>query len=155
MFHQRVVTALQLRPAPRSARVLRFPLKKRVVAAGGLLAAAAAFFVVLQVGQLSSPVPPPEPGNTVSEAPANTVRYEFTFKAPKAEEVCLAGNFNHWKVCETPLQRVGEDLWSVSVELPKGRHEYMFVVDGQWVPDPSAPGYVQDGFGNRNAVVQL
>ena len=41
------------------------------------------------------------------------------------------------------------------MELPKGRYEYMFVIDGAWVTDPNAIGHVDDGFGNRNAVLVI
>jgi anti-sigma factor RsiW len=86
---------------------------------------------------------------------SNTVRYEFRFEAGSAAEVCLAGDFNRWKVCDARLSRVGEDVWSVSLELPPGRYEYMFVVDGRWVTDPNAMGYHDDGFGNQNAILVL
>ena len=86
---------------------------------------------------------------------SNTVRYEFRFEAGSAAEVCLAGDFNRWKVCDARLSRVGEDVWSVSLELPPGRYEYMFVVDGQWVTDPHAMGFHDDGFGNQNAILVL
>lgn len=87
--------------------------------------------------------------------PDDTVRYTFRLQAPGASEVCLAGDFNRWKVCETRLARVEEDVWTVAVELPRGRHEYMFVIDGRWVTDPSATLHSDDGFGNRNAVILL
>jgi hypothetical protein len=34
-----------------------------------------------------------------------------------------------------------------------GRHEYLFVVDGQWLPDPKAKESVQNPFGGRNSVL--
>jgi hypothetical protein len=83
----------------------------------------------------------------------NTVRYTFRIEAGEAREVCLAGDFNRWRVCEAPLERVGEDVWSVSLDLPPGRYEYMFVVDGKWMTDPHAANHVDDGFGNRNALL--
>jgi hypothetical protein len=82
-----------------------------------------------------------------------TVRYEFTVRAARAQTVCLAGDFNDWKVCEAPLTRIGEDTWSITVDLPRGRHEYMFVIDDQWIPDPHAVGYSDDGFGSRNSLI--
>jgi 1,4-alpha-glucan branching enzyme len=83
------------------------------------------------------------------------VRYVFTLQTGNAHEVCLAGDFNRWKVCDTPLEKVAEDTWTVSIELPPGRHEYMFVIDGRWVTDPNAPAHADDGFGHRNAVVVI
>lgn len=90
-----------------------------------------------------------------SDFARNTIRYEFEFHAPDAEEVCLAGDFNQWKVCDAKLERVGENLWSIALELPRGQHEYMFVVDGQWKTDPGASLHRDDGFGNKNAVLSL
>jgi hypothetical protein len=94
-------------------------------------------------------------GNLAAAPTADQVRYVFTVKAEHAEQVCLAGDFNYWKVCDARMARVGEDLWSIAVELPRGRHEYMFVIDGRWVTDPNAMGYSQDGFGNKNAVLVI
>jgi len=90
-----------------------------------------------------------------TEVGSNTVRYVFTVKADRAREICLAGDFNQWKVCDAPLARLGGDLWSITIDLPRGRHEYMFVVDGRWVTDPDAMGYSDDGFGNRNALLVI
>ncbi|MFC1572325.1 glycogen-binding domain-containing protein [Candidatus Eisenbacteria bacterium] len=39
--------------------------------------------------------------------------------------------------------------------MRQGRHEYMFVVDGEWMTDNNAAFYVDDGFGNQNAVLHL
>jgi hypothetical protein len=97
-----------------------------------------------------TPAPAPETAGTPAE---NRVRYVFTVSAEDARSVCLAGDFNQWRVCEAPLERVEGDTWSIAVELPPGRHEYMFVIDGKWITDPRAMGYVKDGFGNTNAVV--
>lgn len=84
---------------------------------------------------------------------SDTVPYRFTVKAAAAGRVCLAGDFNDWKVCEAPMRRVGEDTWSITINIPRGRHEYMFVIDNKWVPDPHAMGYADDGFGSRNSVL--
>jgi len=48
--------------------------------------------------------------------------------------------------------RPGEG-WSVA--LPPGDHEYMFVVDGRFVPDPEAAERRPDGFGNENTILRL
>jgi hypothetical protein len=79
----------------------------------------------------------------------------FRFEAANAEEVCLVGDFNGWQICETPLERVDENVWEAKIPLSEGRHEYMFVVDGVWRTDPTASFHIDDGFGNRNAVVYI
>jgi len=76
--------------------------------------------------------------------------------APDAKQVSLAGTFNQWDAQVTPLVRTGATgVWTATLTLPAGQHQYAFVVDGvRWVPDPGAPA-VDDGFGRRNSVLTL
>lgn len=78
--------------------------------------------------------------------------------APQRDDlksVTVAGSFNGWNAHSLPLQKVGE-VWTTNLVLPPGAYEYMFVEDGKrWVTDPLAPVTRDDGFGNRNAVLQL
>jgi 1,4-alpha-glucan branching enzyme len=86
---------------------------------------------------------------------ADLVRHSFRLEAQGAQQVCLVGDFNRWKVCATPLEQTRDNLWQISVDLERGRHEYMFVVDNEWISDPRAAVQVDDGFGHRNAVLIL
>ena len=106
------------------------------------LAIAAALFIWLRVG---TPAPA-----------AGLVTVRFVLVAPDARQVSLAGTFNQWDPQATPLVRTGATgLWTATLTLPAGQHQYAFVVDGaRWVPDPGAPA-VDDGFGRRNSVLTL
>lgn len=86
---------------------------------------------------------------------AESTECAFRLEAPGARSVCLVGDFNRWEVCATRLERDAEGVWSVRMKLPRGRHEYMFVVDRQWVTDPAAGTHRDDGFGNQNAILVL
>ena len=56
----------------------------------------------------------------------------------------------------TSLQQVSSGVWSVTLPLEPGHYEYMFVVDGQrWVGNPAAIEQADDGFGSRNAVLEV
>jgi hypothetical protein len=81
----------------------------------------------------------------------------FVFYAPSATSVTLVGDFNDWDTRALPLERASADgLWSVTVPLPAGRHEYQFVVDGtEWKQDPAAELAVEDDFGLQNSVVTV
>src|SRR5438445_9243326 len=57
---------------------------------------------------------------------------------PGARQVCVAGSFNGWKPEKTPLAPTGNGRWIGDLIVTPGRHEYLFVVDGQWLPDPNA-----------------
>ncbi len=87
---------------------------------------------------------------------AALVTVRFVLVAPDAKQVSLAGTFNQWDAQVTPLVRTGATgVWTATLTLPAGQHQYAFVVDGvRWVPDPGAPA-VDDGFGRRNSVLTL
>jgi hypothetical protein len=82
---------------------------------------------------------------------------EFVLAAPGASQVMLVGDFNGWSPGATPL-RASErrGIWSVTVPLAPGRHEYAFLVDGKhWLPDPRAPRAPGDDFGAPNSVLTV
>jgi hypothetical protein len=68
----------------------------------------------------------------------------------------LIGSFNHWS--RGTIYLSGPDAsghWAVTIPLNSGRHEYQFLVDGELVIDPKAPLYRPDGFGQKNAVLDI
>ena len=83
------------------------------------------------------------------------VTIRFTFADPKADSVALIGTFNLWSPDRNVMHMDRKDgVWEVEVELPAGRHEYSFLVDGRKaVPDPQAMFTKDDGFGNRNSII--
>ena len=92
----------------------------------------------------------PRPGST--DLPAAS----FAITAPDARSVAVAGSFNHWDPNSHPLS--GPDRsgrWTVTVNLPSGRYEYLFVINGNtWVLDPAALS-VDNGLGERNSILNL
>jgi 1,4-alpha-glucan branching enzyme len=79
---------------------------------------------------------------------------EFKLSANGAKSVAVAGSFNNWNAKKTPMKKSG-DVWQAKVELPRGRYEYRFVVDGQWVSDPNAKESAPNPFGSSNSVLSL
>ena len=71
--------------------------------------------------------------------------------------VAIAGDFNGWDPQANTLQDPdGDGIWTATLRLPPGRYEYMFVVNGEkWLPDPNAIHYVKDGFGSKNAILEI
>jgi hypothetical protein len=80
---------------------------------------------------------------------------QFVGRFPGAKTVEVVGSFTDWRAGAVVLRDDDHDgIWRVSVVLPVGQHEYMFVVDGErWVTDPLAGRYVDDGFGRQNALL--
>lgn len=79
---------------------------------------------------------------------------QFMLVAPEARRVALVGEFNDWDPGATPMARAPGGAWHVALPLPRGRHVYAFVVDGNdWVADPQAPLAPERWFGSRNSVM--
>jgi hypothetical protein len=124
-----------------------------------LTATLAVLAVRVQLGG-DRPRPPGNEGLVVrvpeATTPAATVVVRFTLLAHGAKKVAVAGDFNGWDPERTPLaDQDGGGAFAGVVSLPPGAHEYMFVVDGEWVTDPAAPERRPDGFGRDNAVLRL
>jgi 1,4-alpha-glucan branching enzyme len=104
------------------------------------------------VQSAASVVAQPVPAKAQSPQSA---RISLELVEPAAQQVYVAGSFNGWKPETTPLMALGNGRWKGDLKLGPGRHEYLFVVDGQWRPDPNARETVQNPFGGRNSVVMV
>ncbi len=82
------------------------------------------------------------------------------------EEVYLAGDLNGWNAADPNyLMEAGDDgVFSITVELDPGTYKFKFVIDGTWIQSmedyegnftPAAQSYVDDGFGGKNAVIEV
>ena len=132
-----------------TAWVLRPSLRLSPLGLG--LAAAVMATVLLAPWRGTEPVVAP-----VAEAPAAVVYVQFVLDAPGARSVAVAGDFNGWEARSGLTDTDGDGIWTGRVPLRPGVHEYMFVIDeDEWVTDPRADRWSEDGFGNRNAVVAV
>ncbi len=79
----------------------------------------------------------------------------FSYNAPDAQAVFLAGDFNNWNAEDLALVRQESGMWTVAVALDAGTFEYKFIEDGNWVEDPDNPEKKSDPFGGSNSVVTV
>lgn len=79
----------------------------------------------------------------------------FSLSAPQAREVMLAGDFNNWDYKNTPLKKDKSSLWKKELSLKPGKYEYKFVVDGNWISDPSNNNKICNSFGSENSVIKI
>ncbi|HSJ10642.1 MAG TPA: isoamylase early set domain-containing protein [Longimicrobiales bacterium] len=99
----------------------------------------------------------PEAMPATALADAEVIYVQFALTARGAQSVAVAGDFNGWSVDAGALRDPnGDGVWSGLIAVKPGVHKYMFVVDGaEWVTDPVAESYVDDGFGMKNALLAV
>lgn len=65
--------------------------------------------------------------------------------------VQVAGSWDHWRPRD--LAQAG-DTWALSLSIPPGTFQYKYIIDGQWIHDPSKK-WLQDDKGNVNNVIKV
>lgn len=125
-------------------------------AVAGMAAVIVAGLLVGRPGDQEGPIelPPLAVEQAPVEPAPKPVYIQFRLDTADASEVALAGTFTEWQP-EYRLHESAPDVWTVTVPLQPGVHDYLFIVDGErWVPDPVATT-VDDGFGGSNSRLLL
>ena len=81
------------------------------------------------------------------------VRLEIS--AGTGSRVFVAGTFNNWDPTCMPLEEEPRGVFGTALLLPKGSHEYKFIVNGEWRCDPSCPDWVPNSLGTLNSRMQV
>jgi hypothetical protein len=137
------------------ARLVEWLLRPRAVhvspLTAGLAAAtiAALILVPAMVREDAMPLP--------TQPDVGAVVYvEFRLEAPGARSVAVGGDFDEWDGSHSLVDPDEDGVWTGRIAIEPGLHRYMFLIDGSnWVTDPTAERYADDGFGNRNAVLAV
>jgi hypothetical protein len=147
-----VVDNAQRKERPRSWWVrprttTRAPLTSVALAAG--LAAIVALSTLAVVGRTL-------PAPTVAQAAETVHVVRFVYVDTTASHVQIVGDFNSWGATDVQLSPSGaKGVWTASLTLPAGAHEYAFVIDRKrWVADPFALSS-HDEFGTPTSRVAL
>jgi len=69
-----------------------------------------------------------------------------------AQRVYLSGTFNNWSTTQTPMKFVLNG-WMADLKLKPGKYAYKFIVDGNWITDPSNKLKERGDAGADNSVV--
>lgn len=95
------------------------------------------------------------------KAAKRTKATAITCQAEHAGAVFIAGTFNDWNPEATPMKRAPSGRWRVALQLPPGRHEFKFIVDGEWCCAPAChgdepcPQCVPNEHGTMNRVLEV
>ncbi len=93
--------------------------------------------------------------STLMEKKAKSSKESFSYSAPKATSVELAGNFTEWDKHPIKMRKLKDGTWKAEIALPPGEYEYRFLVDGQWRDDETCPVRRPNAFGGQNCVREV
>ena len=134
----------------RLAQMLWAPREISIRPAFALAVAAAVVLLLVMPYARLRPEAESQGGNASTDS---QVFVQFRLDA-SASRVQLAGSFTNWEP-RYDLRQSAQGIWTITVPLTPGVHDYAFVVDGQqWLPDPYAP-QIGDGFGGTNSRLAL
>ena len=85
---------------------------------------------------------------------AGKKRVKFEVQAEKGNQVYVAGSFNRWNPAKDK-STFKNGKYGATILLPKGRHEYKFVINDVWCVDPECSEWVPNGLGSLNSVVTV
>lgn len=89
-------------------------------------------------------------------ATKGTKRVTFAVTAEPGSDVWVAGSFNDWKPNDKRLpDKTGTGKYSLTMMLPKGEHQYKFVINGVWCVDPNCTDWVANDMGSLNSVMRV
>ncbi len=89
----------------------------------------------------------------VKKMAPKTQRVTFSVRAEPGSKVYLAGSFNNWDPTVKEMSdKKGEGIFTATLILPAGAHQYKFVIDGTWCADPECADWVQNDHGTLNSV---
>lgn len=87
--------------------------------------------------------------------PRPSLEGTVTFKLrafPDARVVAVAGSFNGWNQSQYLFSQIGGE-WVCRINLPAGTYQYKFIVDGDWLVDPSNAKTIRDDRGIQNSLL--
>jgi len=86
-----------------------------------------------------------------------TVEPNYTFELEgydAAKKVIVSGSFNGWNPTGYTMTRQG-NKWVIKLHLDKGKHRYKFIVDGEWIQDPTNPVYDTNQYNTYDSVLWI
>jgi 5'-AMP-activated protein kinase regulatory beta subunit len=83
-------------------------------------------------------------------------KVQFELEAEAGSKVFVAGTFNEWDPTKNPMKdNPNSGKFVTTMLLPAGRHEYKFVVNGEWRVDPKCSEWTPNDCGSLNSVLTV
>lgn len=102
----------------------------------------------------SNPFTTGEPG-LVNSFIAVKANHTFVLNEnPRAKKVILSGTFNNWSTVDYRMVEKG-GIWIFPMYLKPGKYLYKYIVDNDWIVDPSNDLWEENEYGTGNSVLWI
>ena len=88
-----------------------------------------------------------KPTNQRLDTVAATKAVTFRYTKPGAQQVIVVGTFNQWNPEANPMEHLVDGTHHTVIEIPRGHHEYHFLVDGVVMTEFGRRVYENASFG--------
>lgn len=93
---------------------------------------------------------------TVDKTKEHFFTRQFSFHAPSAKSVYIAGDFNNWTPSEEYLfTKNHQGNWTKRLTLQPGRYRYRLIIDDVWQEDPNSQEYEPNPYGGQNSILTV
>jgi cyclomaltodextrinase len=67
----------------------------------------------------------------------------------------VRGSLNRWNVRLSKMSKNAEGIWEEQFNLPPGEYQYLLVIDGKEICDPTNPDSIDNNMGGYNSVLKV
>ncbi len=84
------------------------------------------------------------------------VTFKYTH-SENADNAVLVGDFNSWSFQKSPMKKLKDGSFSVTISLQAGNsYQFRYVLDGDiWENDAEADSYIPNRYGEDNSIVTV
>lgn len=83
-------------------------------------------------------------------------KVSFELSAEPGSQVFVAGAFNDWSPIANPMKdNPHSGHFKTGIRLPRGKHQYKFVVNGVWSLDPDCTNWARNSSGSMNSLLYV
>jgi len=83
-------------------------------------------------------------------------KVSFSIEAEPGSKVFVAGSFNNWNPTQYRLRHDSDEgVYRIALTLPQGQHEYKFIVNDEWRPDPCCAAWLPNNMGTLNSTIAV
>lgn len=90
----------------------------------------------------------------VKNMPKEKILIQYKPESKKVKSVKIRGSLNAWNALASRMKTDG-DVWKENFELSPGEYQYLLVVDGKEIRDPSNPESISNNMGGYNSLLKV